>query len=123
MSVLALALSLCVAALGAIGIASPFRLLSVVRYFQSPAGIYAAAAIRLVFGLALIVSSPTSRAPALIRTIGVIILVAGLITPFFGRERFRNLLDWWSSRGIGFIRAWAGFAFLFGVSLAYALTP
>lgn len=121
MTTVALVLSLFVAALGALGVASPSRLLRIVRSFQKPAGVYFAAALRVVLGGALFFAAPTSRAPEFIRILGVVIVVAGFITPFFGLERFRRLLDWWSARGSGFIRAWAASAFVFGLLLAYVV--
>jgi hypothetical protein len=123
MAFVALILSLFVAVIGALGVASPARLLRVVRRFQTPRGLYFAAALRLVLGVALFFVAPTSRAPEILRLLSVIIIAAGLVTPFFGLERFRRLLDWWSARGPGFVRAWAGFAFAFGLWLAYALIP
>lgn len=123
MAYVALVLSLSIAALGALGVVSPDRLLGVVRRFQSPAGLYAAAAIRLALGGALFLAAPTSRAPETLRILGIVILVAGVITPFFGLERFRRLLDWWAALGPGVIRAWAAFAAVFGLSLAYAVAP
>ncbi len=123
MTLVALVLSLFIAALGALGIASPARLLGFVRYFQTPGGLYLAAALRVVLGVALFFTAPTSRAPDLIRILGVVSIVAGLITPFFGLERFRRLLEWWSALGPGFVRAWAAFALVFGLLLAYAVVP
>ena len=123
MAIVAFVISLLVAALGMLGIISPPRLLGVVRHFQTPAGLYAAAAIRLVFGAALFLAAPASRTPEVVRIVGVIVFVAGLITPLFGLERFRRLLDWWSSRGPIFIRAWASIALAFGLWLAYAVFP
>ncbi len=123
MTLVALVLSLFVAALGALGVTSPLRLLGVVRYFQTPAGLYFAAALRVVLGVALFFAAPTSRAPELIRILGVVIIVMGAVTPLFGLERFRRLLDWWSAQGSAFIRAWAVLALAFGLSLAYAIVP
>jgi len=123
MAFVALALSLCIAALGVLGVFSPLQLVIVVRHFQTPAGLYAAAALRLVFGVALLLAAPTSRAPAAVRLIGGISFVAGLITPFFGLERFQRLLDWWLAQGPTFIRLWAGFALMFGLLLVYAVIP
>jgi len=121
MTFVALVLSLAVAVLGAIGVASPSRLLAVVRRFQTPAGLYVAMIIRLALGLALFLAAPASRAPDLLRVLGIVIMVAGLITPLFGIERFRRLLDWWAAHGPGFIRLWAACALAFGLLLAYAL--
>ncbi len=123
MTWLALVLSLFIAALGALGVVSPSRLVGVVRYFQTPAGLYFAAALRVVLGVALFFAAPTSRAPELIRILGIVIIVAGVITPFFGLERFRKLLDWWFARGSIFLRAWAAIALALGLLLAYAVVP
>ena len=123
MNFIAFILSLFVAALAALGMVSPMRLLNIVRHFQSPAGIYAAAALRIILGLALFFAAPTSRAPGIVRIVGIITLVVGLITPLFGLERFRRLLHWWSARGPAFMRIWAGFALAFGLLLAYAVKP
>ena len=123
MAIAALVLSLFVAALGALGIVSPMGLLSIVRQFQRPAGIYAAAILRVVLGVALFLAAPSSRLPEVVRILGIIIFVSGLITPLFGLERFRRLLNWWSARGPAFMRVWAGFALAFGLLLAYAVVP
>ena len=123
MAIVALALSLLVAALGALGLLSPMRLLDIVRHFQSPVGLYAVAALRVVLGLALFLAAPASRAPKVLRILGIIILVAGLSTPLIGVERVHRLMDWWSTQGAVFMRIWATFALAFGVFLAYAVVP
>jgi hypothetical protein len=123
MAIVALVLSLFVAALGALGIVLPMRLLSIIRQFQRPAGLYAVAILRVVLGVALLLAAPSSRLPQVVRILGIIIFVSGLITPLFGLERFRRLLNWWSARGPAFMRVWAGFALAFGLLLAYAVDP
>ena len=123
MTLVALIICLLTAAFGALGVASPSRLLGVVRYLQTPMGLYFAAGIRVLLGVALLFSAPTSRAPGPIYILGVFIIVIGVITPFFGLERFRRLLDWWSAQGSAFVRAWALLALVFGLSLAYAIVP
>ena len=123
MLILAFVLSLSVVVLGALGIVSPMMLLGVVRKFESPAGIYAAAALRIMLGVALFLSAPTSRVQEVVRILGITIFVMGIITPLFGLERFRRLLNWWSERGPVFMRVWAGFALGFGLFLAYAVMP
>ena len=123
MTLVALIICLLLSALGALGVVSPSRLLGVVQNFQTPLGLYFAAAVRVVLGIALFSAAPTSRAPDLIRILGVVIIVMGVVTPFFGLERFRRLLDWWSAQGSAFIRAWAVLALAFALSLAYAIVP
>jgi uncharacterized membrane protein YidH (DUF202 family) len=123
MTLVALVICLLLSAMGALGVASPSRLLAVVRRFQTPTGLFFVAAIRIVLGLALLFTAPTSRAPELIRILGVVIIVMGIITPFFGLERFRRLLDWWSAQGPAFVRVWAIVALALGLALAYAIVP
>jgi uncharacterized membrane protein YidH (DUF202 family) len=86
-------------------------------------GLYFVAGIRVLLGVALIFAAPTSRAPDVIHILGVVIIVIGVITLFFGLERFGRLLDWWSAQGSGFVRGWAVLALVFGLSLAYAVVP
>lgn len=123
MTIVAFVLSLLVAALGALGLISPMRLLDIVRHFQSQTGLYAAAAFRVVLGGALFFAAPSSRAPKFLRILGIIILVAGLFTPLFGVERFHQLLSWWSGQGATFMRVWAAFALGFGLFLVFAVAP
>jgi len=121
MTLIALVFSAAVTALGVLGIVAPSKLIEVVRKFENPTGLYVAAGLRLLFGVALFFAASMSRAPDALRVLGVIVIIAGVATPFFGLKRFRKLLDWWSSRGESFIRCWAAIALLFGLLLLYAL--
>ena len=123
MALVAFGISLLIVAVGALGIISPPRLLAAVRHVQTPAGLYAIAALRLVFGAALFLAAPTSRAPETVRIVGIVVFVAGLTTPLFGLERFRRLLDWGAGLGPAVIRGWASLALGFGLLLAYAVVP
>ncbi len=108
--------------LGGLGAVSPARLLDSVRRIQTPAGLYLAAAVRIVLGVALILAAPDSRAPELARVFGIFVVLAGLVAPFFGLERFRGLLDWWADRGEGFVRAWGIVAGAIGVGLVWLVS-
>ena len=123
MSIIAFILSLFVVAVGAVGVVSPRKLLDMVRCFGSPAGLLAAAGFRVILGAVLFFAAPDSRAPGVVRILGILIFAVGLITPLFGVRRFSRLLKWWSARSSLFTRAWAGFALAFGLLLAYAVMP
>ena len=120
---LALVLSAFVAIIGAIGVIRPEALLGIARYFETPGGLYVAAGLRIVLGIALLISASGSRAPDLVRLLGAAVLVAGLVTPFFGPERVRAIVDWWSSQGRFVMRAGPGFALALGSFLLWALLP
>jgi len=110
-------------AIGAMGVLFPPRLVDFVRRFQSRQGLFLAAAIRLAFGGSLFLVASSSRSPGLVQGLGIFLIAAGAITPFFGVERFRRILDWWAEQSPGFMRAWAAFALLFGLLLAYLIFP
>lgn len=123
MRAVAFVISLFVAALGFVGAVSPGRFLFLVRKFESPAGLSAAGAIRVVLGTALYFSSVASRISKLTRYLGMLTFVSGVLTPFLGVRRFGRLLRWWSARGSAFMRIWAGAALFIGLLLAWAVAP
>src|SRR5262249_39388617 len=88
-----------------------------------PARLYAAAALRIILRGALLLAAATSRAPSVLRLLGVVVLVAGVVTPFIGADRARALIDWWASRGSFVMRVWAGVAVVFGCFLVWVLLP
>ena len=70
---------------------------------------------------ALVLAAPASGAPEVVRVLGLIIIAAGLLTPLFGVERLRRILEWWSRPRLAFMRVWAGIALVCGLLLAYAV--
>lgn len=106
-----------IAAIGAAGVAAPQRLLGVVRRLQNAAGLYSIAAVRVLYGVSLYLVGPDSSSPQIVRGLGVFVTIAGLITPLIGVRRFGVLLDWWASKGFGFIRGWSALACTFGLFL------
>ena len=122
MMLLAMALGLIVAALGALGVAAPSVLLEFGRSLQTSNALYIVAAVRVMFGAILLWVAPASRTPKILRVLGVFIIIAGVVTPFFGVERARAMIDWWSTQGAYFTRAWALVAVAFGLFISYAVT-
>src|SRR5262249_31258099 len=101
----------------------PAALIGIARDFTTPVGLYAAAGLRILLGISLLLAASTSRAPAVIRVLGTVVLVAGFVTPFFGPERARAIVAWWSSQGSFLVRSWAEFALALGCFLVWALRP
>jgi uncharacterized membrane protein len=119
----AVACGFLMAAIGIVGIADPFLLLDATRFTLTSLGLYIAASFRVVFGLVLIGVASTSRMPRTLRTVGAIIVIAGIITPFVGVERARGIVAWWISQGNVFMRIWASIAVIFGLFIIYAVNP
>jgi uncharacterized membrane protein len=86
----------------------------------NPTVLYIAAGARVFFGAVLLWVAPASRTPKTLRIIGVLLVLAGVLTPFFGIEGSREMLDWLLTRGLMFTRAWAGVAVGLGLFIVYA---
>jgi hypothetical protein len=103
----------------AISFAAPDLRLSLERSMITPAGLYAIAAMRIVIGLVLMVAAPASRAPRTLRVLGLIVIIAGLMTPWFGVARAKAVLNWWASAGPLLMRLDAGVGMAIGGFLVY----
>lgn len=123
MTYLAIGLSMLIAGMGALGVASPERLMSILRRYETPGGLRVSAVVRVVLGVTLFLVAPTSRAPDPIRLFGVMSVAAGLMIPFLGLARIGKMVDWWSARPPLVFRAWAMIALAFGLYLIWALVP
>jgi hypothetical protein len=106
---------------GLAGLAAPDAFANLVRRIQEPPALYLAAVVRVAFGVVLFLAAPRSRAPLALRTLGVLITIGGLLTPFFGVELARVVLGWWSEGGPLVVRIWAAAALAIGAFIIYAV--
>jgi hypothetical protein len=120
---LVLAIGFLIAAVGAVGVVAPHVLQSISRYTVTPTGLYVAAALRIVIGVALVRVAAASRAPWLLRGLGFIAIAAGIVTLFLGVDRAGAILAWWSGQGPVLIRLWPALALVFGVIMVWAVIP
>lgn len=79
------------------------------------------AALRVAFGLVLVLVAPSSRAPKTLRALGAVVLVAGLATPLFGVERTRGIVDWAAAQNAALIRGAAAVVLTVGSFIAFAV--
>jgi hypothetical protein len=104
----------------AISLAAPDLRLSLERSLMTPGGLYAIAALRIAVGLVLALAAPASRAPRTLRVLGLIVILAGLTTPWFGVARALAVLDWLASAGPLVMRLDAVVGMALGGFLVYA---
>jgi hypothetical protein len=83
----------------AISFAAPDLRLSLESWVITPAGLYGIAALRIAIGLVFVLAAPASRAPRTVRVLGLAVIVAGVMTPWFGVARSRAVLNWLASAG------------------------
>jgi len=106
----------------AIGVATalaPDAVIALSRKLVSPVGIYVAAAMRCAMGLALLLIARGSRAQAVLRTMGVVLVLAGIVFPFFGVESSKSRIEWEADH-LFFLRL-EGLLFLWGGFVIYKL--
>jgi len=99
MRLLGLVIGALVILASAISFAAPDLRLSLERSVITPAGLYAIAALRIALGLVFVLAAPASRAPRTLRVLSLIVIIAGLSTPWFGVARARAVLNWLASAG------------------------
>ena len=93
---IALALILCaaIAATGVVIIVKPALAYDLTRLFADKTGMWIATAIRAVLALGLLSAASESKAPMLLRILGLIILIVAIVIPILGLDRHRRMIDW-----------------------------
>lgn len=122
MKLLAMAIGLIIGAFGLACAISPSLLQEFGRSLLTPTALYIVATLRIGIGVVLLRVARTSRMPKVLRVLGILIIIAGVITPFFEVERSRAVFDWWSSQEPSFMRFSAGVAAALGLFIVYAVT-
>ena len=107
---------------GAVGLIFPEFFHGVVRSIQVPPVLYIAAAVRVIFGLILLLAAPRARFTVALRILGALILAGGLLTPFVGVQMAQVILAWWA-HGSSIIYVFAGMAIALGSFITYATRP
>ena len=121
MTALALILCAAIAATGVLVIVSPARSNDLTRLFADKTGLWVATAIRAVFGLGLLAAAEDSKAPMLLRILGLIILVVAIAMPLLGLDRHRRMIDWWLARDRKIQIICGAASFVLGVVLIYVI--
>ena len=99
MRLLGLLIGAVVILVSAISLAVPDLKLSLERSAMTPTGLYAIAVLRIAIGLVFVFAAPASRTPRTVRVLGLVVIIAGLTTPWFGVTRAQGTLNWVASAG------------------------
>jgi hypothetical protein len=95
MRIAALLVALFIVVVGIVGIVSPDSVTTVRRqYFATPAGLYAAGAVRVAMGVVLMLVARVSRAPKILRALGAVMCAQGLAATLLGLDRAQAILEW-----------------------------
>lgn len=82
-------------------------------------GYYAAAAVRVLLGLALIFAAPVSRLPIAFQVVGWLAIAAAIGLLIIGQGRLSKLVEWFNRLSDTVFRAWLVTAVVFGLFLIY----
>ena len=120
---IALALILCagIAAMGVVVIVKPALAHDLTRLLADKKGMWIATAIRAVLALGLLAAASESKAPALLRIVGLLILIVAIVVPILGVGRHRRMIDWWLARNRKIEMICGAAAFVIGIGLIYLI--
>ena len=116
-----LGLAVIIVLISAVTLVFPDRRVAFELELMNRAGFGVIAALRIAIALMLIVAARRSRAPLAVRAIGIVVLVAGLVTPWFATERGQTIVDQLISAGPVVMRINAIVGLALGGFLLYAL--
>lgn len=121
MVALALILLAAIAAFGVVVIIKPGLAHDLTRLLSDKTGMWIATAIRAVLGLGLLAAASESKAPMLLRVLGLLILIVAILVPILGLARHRRMIEWWLARRrtVEMLCGVAGF--VFGIGLIYLM--
>lgn len=108
---------------GLTGIVAPDRLLGLRSLVATQGALYVIGAIRMAFGVVLIMAAAGSRVPKTLRIVGAVMMLAGLSTPMFGIERTKVVMEWEVAQGPAFMRIVGVVVLALGGLLIFALIP
>jgi len=107
MKAVLLLIAMLMVAFGLTGVFWPEGLIPVAKYSLTGTGIYVAALGRVVIGALLFLCARVTATPNAVRTIGIFLFVAGILTAFITGARAEALRDAWLGQGPDTIRIFA----------------
>ena len=120
---IALALILCaaVAAMGVVVIVKPALAHEWSRLLADKTGMWIVTAIRAVLALGLFAAASDSKAPMVLRLLGLLILIIAIVIPILGVDRHRRMIEWWLARRRTVQMMCGAAAIVFGIGLIYII--
>ena len=113
----------CLLAIGVGGILAPAFLIWLAGHFLTPGPLYFIAALRITFGLLLLVAAPASRTPRMLRIVAFLPLIAGVALPLVGVDRAAAMIEGWTQQGAALVRLTAVPLVVLGGFLVHACAP
>jgi hypothetical protein len=121
MRIAALVLAVFTIVVSIAGIVSPESMMTLRRSYYTPSGLYIGGAVRVGMGMVLILAASTSRWPKILRMLGAMMCMQGIMANILGLERARTVLEWEALHPTLLLLG-AGVALVSGCFMAVAVT-
>jgi len=105
---------------GVVYMIRPFEMTRLSRFFLEGNRFYVGLVFAIVIGVLLLFAAEEASSPIMIRIIGVIGLLKGVLGFVFGREKFSSFVNRVTKLDEKKLRLLAGVSLLFGVIVIYA---
>jgi hypothetical protein len=107
--------------MGLLTIFKPATAHDLTRLFTDKIGMWVVTAIRALLALGFFAAASESKAPLLLRILGLLILIVAIATPILGLDRHRRMIEWWLARKRTTELFCGAAAFIFGIGLIYII--
>ena len=110
--------------IGVVGIVTPHGLTAARRHLlDTPGALPVTGSIRVAMGLVLILFAPRSRTPRILRLLGVLMALQGIVPQLIGIDRAHLVLEQEERLGVATLRVGALVALASGCFIAFATAP
>jgi len=121
MAILAKLIGLIVFLMGIVNFINPKIAKSLMAYFQKGNRIYLAGAIRILFGVVLLLAAPDCRLILVIYVLGILIALAGSVIFIIKPEKIKAMLSKMSTKPDSFVRIMMIMAITIGALILYSV--
>lgn len=121
MSIVATLIAAFAVVLGCLALLAPRRALAFYRSWLNPRGLALAAALRMTFGVSVLMVAPDTPAGWVLRVLAVLSLVGAVLGPALGVERARRIVEWEARQKPAAIRVAGALVVALGTWMTWAL--
>lgn len=106
--------------MGIMNLVNPVPMKKMISFWRQGKRIYAGGLLRLLFGVAFLLSYPQARRPGVICLLGILFLLGGILLFALGLKRIKAILEWWDKRTDSVLRLIAVLLLLLGALVIYS---
>jgi len=121
MLILVKLIGIIIVAMGIVFILSPEAMKRVINYWRQGRRLYLVGILRLLIGVILLLNASQCRLVGVVVTLGILILLGGIIIFALGLEKVKSILDWLDKKPLSVLRLMALIALAIGALLLYSV--